>query len=350
MKSSYLNKYFSIFSNCMFVRGVVRSSICDTQRSRVDIIPNNLYDVIMDSKGLTLQQVLDKYGEGNRDIILEYFDFLSENEYVFFVDHAKDLESFIPLEDVWDSPHLIENAILDYLDMNSSFVKSIHELNNCGCQALEIRVKKQIDEEEVISILQGFDNTRIEFITLHMPYISFDRTIFKDYQRLCFVILFSAPNGIMSDERVFVSTDDLSENSCCGNIDPKLFHPDVVSFFESKKFNSCLNRKVSIDIAGNVRNCPSLPQIHGNICRDSLNEIILRGRFKEIWSISKDQIDTCQVCEFRYVCSDCRAYLENPNDIFSKPLKCGYDPYKGKWEDWAEDNNKIQIFEKFYQL
>jgi hypothetical protein len=35
------------------------------------------------------------------------------------------------------------------------------------------------------------------------------------------------------------------------------------------------------------------------------------------------------------MCSDCRAYVENPNDLYSKPLKCGYDPYTTKWEEWS---------------
>ncbi len=35
------------------------------------------------------------------------------------------------------------------------------------------------------------------------------------------------------------------------------------------------------------------------------------------------------------MCTDCRAYVEDPNDNLSKPLKCGYDPYTGKWEEWS---------------
>ena len=62
--------------------------------------------------------------------------------------------------------------------------------------------------------------------------------------------------------------------------------------------------------------------------------------FKEKWGISKDHISVCRDCEFRYACSDCRAYLENPEDAFSKPLKCGYDPYSGKWNEWSENPAK----------
>ena len=37
-------------------------------------------------------------------------------------------------------------------------------------------------------------------------------------------------------------------------------------------------------------------------------------------------------CKFRYICTDCRAYLANPNDMYSKPLKCNYNPYSATWE------------------
>jgi hypothetical protein len=37
------------------------------------------------------------------------------------------------------------------------------------------------------------------------------------------------------------------------------------------------------------------------------------------------------------MCTDCRVYLQDPNDIYSKPLKCGYNPYTNKWEEWASN-------------
>ncbi|HLT42986.1 MAG TPA: hypothetical protein VKZ95_09805, partial [Sphingobacteriaceae bacterium] len=43
-------------------------------------------------------------------------------------------------------------------------------------------------------------------------------------------------------------------------------------------------------------------------------------------------VDVCKDCEFRYICQDCRAYLKNSDDLYSKPLKCTYNPYEGVWE------------------
>ncbi len=59
--------------------------------------------------------------------------------------------------------------------------------------------------------------------------------------------------------------------------------------------------------------------------------------FKKYWDINKDKIYVCKDCEFRYICTDCRAYVEDPEDILSKPLKCGYNPYTGEWSEWSKN-------------
>lgn len=58
-------------------------------------------------------------------------------------------------------------------------------------------------------------------------------------------------------------------------------------------------------------------------------------QIKKYWNIHKDQISICGDCEYRHVCTDCCAYIEDPNDDYSKPLKCGYDPYTNIWEEWS---------------
>jgi len=70
---------------------------------------------------------------------------------------------------------------------------------------------------------------------------------------------------------------------------------------------------------------------YGNIEKLSLKEVSLREDFQKIWSINKDQIEICRDCEFRHICTDCRAFLKDSNNTYSKPLKCSYNPYTSKW-------------------
>ncbi len=42
-----------------------------------------------------------------------------------------------------------------------------------------------------------------------------------------------------------------------------------------------------------------------------LADVIGSEEFQFLWKVSKDQISICNVCEFRYICTDCRAFHEN---------------------------------------
>jgi radical SAM protein with 4Fe4S-binding SPASM domain len=70
---------------------------------------------------------------------------------------------------------------------------------------------------------------------------------------------------------------------------------------------------------------------YGKIQEQSLSDIIKLPEFQQYWSINKNQIKICQDCEFRYICTDCRALIEDKNNIYSKPKFCNYDPYTATW-------------------
>jgi SPASM domain peptide maturase of grasp-with-spasm system len=127
------------------------------------------------------------------------------------------------------------------------------------------------------------------------------------------------------------------------------FSINLKTFSESLNYNSCLNRKISIDKEGNIKNCPSMQKNYGCITNTSLSEVIDIQDFRRVWSIKKDDINTCKGCEFRYVCTDCRAYIENPENENSKPLKCGYNPSTNEWEDWSRSPLK-KIAISYYGL
>lgn len=95
------------------------------------------------------------------------------------------------------------------------------------------------------------------------------------------------------------------------------------------------------------KNCPSMKESYGNIKDTTLIEALEKPGFKKYWNITKDQINVCKDCEFRYICTDCRAYLEDPDDIYSKPLKCGYNPYTCEWEEWSTNPLKEKAIKHY---
>jgi SPASM domain peptide maturase of grasp-with-spasm system len=115
-------------------------------------------------------------------------------------------------------------------------------------------------------------------------------------------------------------------------VHPAYFVTSLSSFTEAMHHNSCLNRKLSVDRRGEIRNCPSMPRSYGNAATTPLAEALEHPGFRAPWAITKDQVETCRDCEFRYVCTDCRAYVADPADPLSKPARCSYDPYRASWD------------------
>lgn len=69
----------------------------------------------------------------------------------------------------------------------------------------------------------------------------------------------------------------------------------------------------------------------GNIKEKSLKEIVINQKFQSLWKIIKDDVEVCKDCEFRYICTDCRAFQEEDSNLL-KPKKCSYNPYNCEWE------------------
>jgi len=96
-------------------------------------------------------------------------------------------------------------------------------------------------------------------------------------------------------------------------------------------YNSCWGRKIAVTADNKIRPCIYSELVIGDIKKDEIEGII--DKAKEYWSITKDKIEKCKDCEFRYMCFDCReiAYREK-KDLFGSSPYCSYDSHSGKWQ------------------
>ena len=335
---------FKLFAHCIPVKGVNRSIICDLQRKNFEFIPNILLEIITIHEGKTIKEIEDFYGTENSHSIKEYFDFLIEKEFIFFCEE-EEIPLFPKMDLEWSSPVKITNAIIDFnkdTDTIQYMSKISNELNVLGCTVLELRFYDDVQLKTLTEILEHFSNHRIRMINLILKYNanlfpSISDLCFK-YQRVNFVYVHSAPeekSELLNTSYTYVTLFEkvLAGHECCGVISPIHFRSNVQNFTENLQFNSCLNRKIGIDVEGHIKNCPSSKTSFGNVKNTSLIDVIDNITFKSYWGINKDQIKVCKECEFRYICSDCRVYIENDNDIYSKPAKCNYDPYTNEWKE-----------------
>lgn len=334
--------YFRHFACCLPVKGATRSLICDIQRNHFDFIPNALFEIITeDCKNKSVGEIFADYGQENEAILREYFDFLIEKEYGFWCEDKEEMERFPDLDLHWDYPAHITNAIIDVNEGSEhSFQQIFSELEGLLCKDIQIRCfcEKEISFwQNVGDLLEDSIIKSVQVITKYTETISTQDYIdlLKKYFRIASITVHSAPfqkiisAEIDSSTNVIYTKEIISDANHCGIIHPAYFTLNIETFTESQKHNSCLNRKIGIDVNGNIKNCPSLTKIYGNIKSHSLKEVIEKEGFKDVWIVNKDQISVCKDCEFRYICTDCRAFVENALD---KPKKCNYNPYTATWE------------------
>lgn len=338
-------QYFNLYANCRLVKGARMSLLCDLQMRKFYHIPNDTADVLIFLQQHSIEECMTHYGEDNREAITGYIDFLISKE-LGFTDHQL-LQELTPLELSWDRYSDITNVIIEYnedINYTTSFFRQLFDLH---VQGLEIRYYGKTALGKIRELLEIFNGTTLRFIKLVLPYDdtlelrTLDKLV-KQYPRVKSLLIHSSPTD--KSEKIFDGSVPVvffsnKINSClaCGEIRTNYFTSNMELFTESQHYNTCLNRKLSIDLNGYIRNCPSMREHFGHVKETSLQEVLDNEAFHRYGKIRKDEIAGCKDCEFRHVCTDCRAYLEDPQDIYSRPLKCGYDPYTNNWEEWAEN-------------
>jgi len=227
----------------------------------------------------------------------------------------------------------------------------LEQLSKLKCKFIELRAYHSAPLQKIEAFLKKCLETPVRSLIINCQYnelINWEEVnrILGTYQRVLSLIFHSTPNGFQrpktltseiegKDKRVFFINQSINSEKCCGHISAKYFEINRDVFTESQQYNTCLNRKLSIDSKGNIKNCPSMQKAFGNIKNKSLEEVVNDSDFQKYWTIKKEEIHVCKDCEFRHVCTDCRAYIEDPNDLYSKPLKCGYNPYTAEWTEWG---------------
>ena len=343
MTEDKLNKIYRLFALCIPVKGYSRSMIVDINRHKIHYIPNSLYEIIKDNASKTLAQIVQKYGEESKPILAEYFDFLESNELVFLLEPFE-LKRFPKMPLQWDFPSVCANAVLDIGEHSTyNILQALQKLSDIQCFHVQIRIFKNMqDSAELESLIEAVHKSSFRSVQIAMNHIGktdelYYSELVKRYQKLTKIEIFNSLEDrmIQVDGLLNVAIfhqKQLQDKSQCGCVDVQYFSITMGHFTESQYFNTCLNRKISIDENGEIKNCSSMEKGFGNIAKSSLLKILQDSEFKTLWNIRKDDIEVCQDCEYRYICTDCRCFIKDPENIYSQPVKCTYNPYIAKWE------------------
>lgn len=355
--------YIKLFESVKITKGFHRSIIYDINSGFLKFIPNALYDLLISENQnyLSLKKELDVE---SAKILQQYIDFIISNKLGIKIDSIKELNRFKNSDNKIDKPNNLNYLIidLDHLDILQEGI--IQQITNNKIKFIQIRLTKFFNYKEVLELfllLKLFNDTYINEISVVLDYTSEIFSFIKnggiDSEKYLQFIMHTADENIninYGSIEIIKIKDKLKIPVSCGTIKLENMNSSRAFYYESIHCNSCLNKKISIDSEGNIRNCPSMPQSFGNIKDTTLKEALNHKDFKKYWNLTKDKIEVCKDCEFRYICTDCRAYTERIHENedgldTSKPLKCGYNPYTGEWEKWSSNPLKEKAI-KYYGM
>lgn len=349
-----MEKKFYLYPSCIPVKGYARSIILDTCRDKYTLIPNALYSIIEEFQGCTTSQVVHEFGVENYSIINECFDFMRNKDMLYFTSNGI---CFNPQNEVYEVSSLISNAHIE-IGLQIPY-KIIDELSNLNCIVINIKFIESFSIGYVVDVLKYINQSRISCVYLSIPYSreleeGIDSLLQTSVKIRRLVFINSPRNNEKAfgyDKRyyMFFLNKEASDNIQCGCIHPNFFTTSKGMVIEGQTKNTCFNKKIYINKDGLLKNCPYSQQILGYINKECIVDVVSKENYKFLCSITKDQVNVCKDCEFRYICMDCRVYIKDKNNIYSQPAKCNYNPYIAKWkgqdgyipvEDWLNDNNK----------
>jgi len=341
------HQHYYLHHCCVPVRGATRGTICDLQRNSFSLVPNELIDLLQEYKGKTIGSIKQDFGPEDQMLVDEYFDMLIEKEYVHLSDQPD--PHFYPNNDpmklAFESPEVIQAAVLDTdAQQRYSLLEVLKELDKLCCPSLQIRAYDSLETSFWQDLINSFSGTTFRNIHLLLPFTSKDYThqvieIASGEMRIQSCSFFSAPPNFQPSRvlsqfrRLHFQSENITSCSACGLITPYHFDLNTENYLIGRTHNTCLYKKVGVDVTGDISNCPSMPKKYGNVNKETISSAFQLDEFLASSKIIKDQIEVCRDCEFRHICTDCRAYTTDPDSPYAKPEKCSYDPYTNQWLD-----------------
>jgi len=75
-----------------------------------------------------------------------------------------------------------------------------------------------------------------------------------------------------------------------------------------EKYHDCLAGTMAITAEGYALPCPLLRNyVVGDMKELGIKKVLRKKRLKAFWKMTKNDIDACKTCPFKYICHDCRA-------------------------------------------
>ncbi len=320
---------YKIYDHIKPVKGYLRTMLLDVNNHKYVFIPNN----ILNKNNI--------YINDNNYITYKKATGISlDPDYIVLID-PKDEVNFIKSNYKWNNPFDITNAIIDIGDKKIDDNIYRDKLNNISVMHIQLRFISNCDMDYLLYLVNFFNNIAIRSIQIVLNY-EIKENIDNYYKlinidKVTKIEIFNYNEDkidryVNPYKIIYFYKRGLDINEC-GKIGIEYFTLCQNHYYESLEYNTCLNRKLSINQDGYVCNCPSASITYDHISKCNIRSLINKNSFNNCWYLSKDKIFVCKDCEFRHICTDCRVFIAEKSIIYSHPTKCTYNPYIAKWKD-----------------
>jgi radical SAM protein with 4Fe4S-binding SPASM domain len=122
-----------------------------------------------------------------------------------------------------------------------------------------------------------------------------------------------------------------------------VFRAEASLFSRAREQNTCWAGKIAVLSDGRAVPCVfARARVVGSLPDQSLAAIVQGSETQSLWRLTADAVEDCGVCEYRYLCRDCRPLASSlAGGLFAPFANCTYDPRSGIWgEDRMESDTR----------
>lgn len=318
---------FKFYSNIKIVKGALRTSIMDLQNGNYHLLSNEYV-------------IFSKSNEFNQnDCDKEILEFLKDLEMIYQINNLT--KNFIDLKEDYDTPGYFSNVIIEIEGNPSISQLHIDKLSQFGVKAIQLIFNYLSNLKELFEIVDLFKTSSITTIEVIIKNMSESiglqelKKIQNFSTRVKLIAVFNSKlqKKIIEPSNVNIITLTSSFDIKSNFISRNTFYCNIDLYLEAKNRNTYLNKKLFIDKEGNVKNSPESTEYISTIDKiETFTDSIFYSKISKYWIISKDLIDVCKHCEFRYMCVDNRIPLQRNEKEWYFENECNYNPYIVKWE------------------
>ncbi|HYC89703.1 MAG TPA: hypothetical protein VEO54_10870 [Thermoanaerobaculia bacterium] len=338
--------YFRLRPYVFLVKGASRGALYDLHRRRIYPIPASAAWVLDRCAEGTVDEMLESIADaGDRAMARQYLEQFGEMDFGRYHD---DVRTHVPYRHEMPEHFLgrvttlsidlrgDENVRAGHPDWNG-IVRSARR--DHGCRQLTLFIDDDpASEAYAMPLVEAAAALRFHHVEIVFPGDAVSATWEATAARLGLrIALQTRPSSAnatyrrLQEARLKVRFSASVEPA---PISPRVLTCDHGSFRRLRNVSVHAN-SLHVDGQGNV--FPWALEKHhliGRVTDAASFDRLMRGpELRSAWTFTKDAVEQCRDCEFRYACPQSYSFRRDPERVGSAPANCGYDPATGEWSN-----------------